>query len=1497
MKKALKFILSFISLIIILLVSVPIILSMLLQVGVIQNFAVDKVTELLSAKAKTVMSISNIDIEFFNRVVIDDAYIEDHRGDTMIYIKKLKVSIDGINFLNGKISLGVVDIIEGGCRLYKDSAGMMNVQSVFDNFKPKVPPPDPPDFRMTVREVNLIDYNFSLNEYNALQKSYGINFQKMDFKKIHFQGRNVEIYNYDVLLGIEHMTFRDRSGFYLQHLSSPRCGVNESGMRFEKLRIETPQSLLQLSHLYLLYDSWYAYNNFVNEVTIDADIALSRLSYRTLSYFIGQPNSIPTTVELKGRVRGTVPNLQGFFTTIRTRDTDMALNFSIVGLPKIEQTKFNMTLEDLTTDADDIAAIYSEVTGKDLGKMIPMLERAANIRARGTFKGRLVNFLAEASIDMKQGQLNGRLSVIPQESTGVRFIGNLRTGEFNLGELLAAGQLGGIAFDAGVDATVNRGAEMAVKANGEVSHLFLAGYDFRGISVDGLFQGKTFEGSVVSRDTNLNFTTTGRFDLTQTIPAYDFKMQLNRANFVALGINRRDSVSELSANFSASGLGDNIDNMNGVTKIEKIVYINHIDTVRAGDVTILSQNSDSLKVMRLNSHFADAELRGSNSYSQILDYLAQSAKKYIPSFPDAEKIIKGYADKKVAPVPMVYSKGSYSLEVNVKQANNVASIFVPGLKIAQQSHLSFLFDPSQDKFRIDLTSDFIGRESESLRQVKLVGRNAADSLMFRLSSSVCEVGSLYMPNFEIRGGVRDNKIGLNVRFNNPVDSTGADLRTITSIYRNERDQPQIKIEILPTLFSIEGEQWNIDPSSFILDSTGVAINDFRLNNREKELYVDGQIGRSIKDVVNVRLKDFDISPVSLLIENLGYQISGIVSGEAKGSALIGDMNFDAMLQFRDVKLNDYALGNPVFVGAWNSELRRVDMEIVDGIGGKPITGYFDVANTRYRADIRFPKFDMVLLEPLLKGILVNTSGEADVDLTLSGGKGTPSLGGSIEVKQYNVKVDYTKAEYSVSGMVDVKNNLFSAHGLTLTDNLKGSGKLDAELNSRYFKDLTFGVNINFTNLLAIKTTVSDNDIFYGKAYATGQFAIKGDERNTTMAINAETALASEFYLPFTGISTIDEAKFITFVNPAKAEQQQEIPRASIRKNISRIQYTNELDIKLNLRVLPNTKAQITANSSFMGNVIEGYGNGNFMMHINPEQDIFTLNGQYEISRGTYQFNLMTIFDKRFNIDAGSTVRWLGDPADPEVTLDATYKVKASIAPLVPDSGLESNININCGINLTGKLFTPDLRLSITAPSADPEMKNILSNALNTEEAVTSQFFSLFTTGTFRPDTGAASIGSMGSSVAGATAFEFLSNQLSNLISSDKFDVRFGYKPRTQNTSDEFSVDFETDIIPNKLSIELGGNYNTGNNPTYNQRAPFTGDAYLTYVINKAQTLRLKGFTRVIERFDETQGLQESGVGVYYRQDFQTLLELRNKIQQTNLEAKKRRLQRREDRQK
>ena len=52
-------------------------------------------------------------------------------------------------------------------------------------------------------------------------------------------------------------------------------------------------------------------------------------------------------------------------------------------------------------------------------------------------------------------------------------------------------------------------------------------------------------------------------------------------------------------------------------------------------------------------------------------------------------------------------------------------------------------------------------------------------------------------------------------------------------------------------------------------------------------------------------------------------------------------------------------------------------------------------------------------------------------------------------------------------------------------------------------------------------------------------------------------------------------------------------------------------------------------------------------------------------------------------------------------------------------------------------------------------------------------------------------------------------------------------------------------------------------------------------------MRFRGFTQTIDRFDENQGLQETGVGIYYKEDFNNWADLKRRIKERFMSRRRR----------
>ena len=527
---------------------------------------------------------------------------------------------------------------------------------------------------------------------------------------------------------------------------------------------------------------------------------------------------------------------------------------------------------------------------------------------------------------------------------------------------------------------------------------------------------------------------------------------------------------------------------------------------------------------------------------------------------------------------------------------------------------------------------------------------------------------------------------------------------------------------------------------------------------------------------------------------------------------------------------------------------------------------------------------MNLLDPLLSGVITNTEGVAAVDLTISGERRNAELQGEIVVDSLATTIDYTRCRYSApKATINVLNNRLHTTNVPIYDERGGTGTMSLDVSLAHLSNIEYNIGLHVNNMQVLDTTERDNPMFYGNIFATGTGSVRGDKAGVKMDFVARSDDNSKFYMPLTDDSEISSADFVTFATKDSDTTSYLVRKKMMfenrRKRIS--SGGDAMDITMALDVRPNAEVQLVIDPT-VGDIIKATGEGQLNLRVNPQANIFEMYGDYTIEKGSYLFTLQNVINKWFDIEPGSTIQWTGEPLDALLNIDAIYKLKASLQPLLEGSITESNrstraVPVECLIHLTDRLTQPTVTFDIVVPSADSEVQSLIASALATPESKSQQFLYLIIANSFISESNNAMSSSLGASATAATGFEMLSNQFSNWLSNDDYKIVLRYRPRTEQMSDEVDFGFSKGLIDNRLLIEVEGNYIVDKTQVVNATSNFTGEAYLTWLIDRAGTLRLKGFTHTIDRFDENQGLQETGIGIYFKEDFNNAKDLRYRL--------------------
>lgn len=154
------------------------------------------------------------------------------------------------------------------------------------------------------------------------------------------------------------------------------------------------------------------------------------------------------------------------------------------------------------------------------------------------------------------------------------------------------------------------------------------------------------------------------------------------------------------------------------------------------------------------------------------------------------------------------------------------------------------------------------------------------------------------------------------------------------------------------------------------------------------------------------------------------------------------------------------------------------------------------------------------------------------------------------------------------------------------------------MSLQHLSNISYDVRVAPQQMLVLDTGPDDNDVFYGKVYATGSARISGDKGAVRMDITAATDGNSSFVLPLSSKSNISNADFVRFVQPEKTDTLDNVARKKLlfeRKHRQRADAASQMNITMALNVRPDAEVEIDVE----GNTVKGRGEGTLNLEINP----------------------------------------------------------------------------------------------------------------------------------------------------------------------------------------------------------------------------------------------------------------------------------------------------------
>ena len=385
-------------------------------------------------------------------------------------------------------------------------------------------------------------------------------------------------------------------------------------------------------------------------------------------------------------------------------------------------------------------------------------------------------------------------------------------------------------------------------------------------------------------------------------------------------------------------------------------------------------------------------------------------------------------------------------------------------------------------------------------------------------------------------------------------------------------------------------------------------------------------------------------------------------------------------------------------------------------------------------------------------------------------------------------------------------------------------------------------------------------------FASGNVSLTGPFNAILLDINARTMKQGTLHIPLDNTSDAGTSDLLTF---KEYEQEVEIdPYDLLMQNmVATGARKSDLGVRLRLNCSPDVEAFVEVDRTY-GNYLSGRGRGIIDLMIRPGSDLFTINGDYTLSEGSFHFNAMNIAKRDFTLTDGSSIRFNGDIMDSDLDLQGQYTTKASVATLIADtSSFSSRRIVNCGIDISGRLREPRLGFSIEVPDLDPTTHSRVQTALNTEDKIQRQFFSLLITNSFLPDEQSGVVNN--TNMLYSNVAEIMAGQLNNILQKldIPLDLGLNYQASESGTN-IFDVALSTQLFNNRVIVNgTVGNREYGNSGA---EGDMVGDLDIEIKLDRPGQLRLSLFSHSADDYTNfLDNTQRNGVGITYQREFNT----------------------------
>jgi hypothetical protein len=1189
------------------------------------------------------------------------------------------------------------------------------------------------------------------------------------------------------------------------------------------------------------------------------------VSLADLSLLIPEIEGMNQELEISGRITGNLQNLRARNMEIKTGiNTRLLADFSMSYIPGFSEPFLFADLKQAQTDFRDISKIrLPSASANQFLKFPQQLLQAGIITYQGNFTGFPSDFVAYGTLNSRMGRIKTDISLVPDARNLLQYRGRLETASFNIGRLFQNPLLGQISLNGMVNGTFDQNNESVDgKFDGRISRWLLNNYNYQDITLNGQLNNRKFDGNILIDDPNLQASFSGELNLNEEIPVFDFILHLQEADLVALNLDSTNTVSQLKFDMSANFSGNNMDNLDGLIQIFDGNYTNQNNTLTLNDLIISAHLDEVNSRIGISSDYADLTVTGKYNFKSIFESFRTVLANYLPAL------------GKSAPIDDLDNQ--FVLSLKVKELEEIAAVFAPGLHIATPFALEGEINALKGTF--SLTGEIPGVVWNDMRfrdiDVHIQPEDDRLTSRFRFSEFSYK-DDITLHNMALLADARQDQLSTRLVWNNLDKVTySGDIETNILFRRNQdKISPLMDVDILPSRIIIADSIWTLFPATVSIDTTSVSINNFVFSSGEHRLTVNGKISEDRNDQLSIRLNEMNLANLDIYLQDT-TGLRGVVNGSLGIFDFYSSRMFYSDLAIKGLEFRAHQIGDVSIVNKWDRETSLNDAEVKimkndrDQFTG---SGYYDPYSGNMLFTLNMDHFSLGFLNTLIREGLTNFHGDGTGKVVLSGTPEKLSLNGAIFAENAGLTIDYTQVSYRLNDSIRFSKDSILFRRIEVRDIHNNRGQFNGSIRHDNFNNMDYNLVLTTNQILALNTTGRTNDSFYGRAMARGTIRILGKGKYLRLVGDATTLTGTNITIVLGEEEEVTRYDFVRFVSRDTV--------AVNRPQIKAVEDDGGTEIDLTITITPEARAQMIYNTQIT-DVIRAQGEGVMRFRMDARYNI-SLSGNFNVTQGEYLFTLQNVINKRFIIEPGGSMVWSGDPYNAVIDLSAVYRLKASLRELMGTNrqvDYTQRIPVECKILLTDQLISPSINFDIVFPSSEDRLRDEVQQYFATPEDLNKQMLSLLVLGQFyTPEFMRGSYEAGNPNLIGNTASDLFSNQLSNWLSQINRDIDIGvnYRPGNQLTNDEIELALSTQIFNDRVIIN--GNIGNNSNPNSVNNSELVGDFDIIVKLTPNGKLQLKAYNRANNNLIYETAPYTQGIGISYKEEFNTFEELWKKF--------------------